>query len=65
MPRETAAPLVQCADIDGFSLRASVLCHASDRRHPEQLCRYITRPGSIGRARVVHYGLKGGAKLAN
>jgi hypothetical protein len=65
MPRETKPRLAQCANIDGLSLHASVLRHASDRRHPEQLLRYITCPGSIGRARAVHCGLEGGAKLAN
>jgi hypothetical protein len=33
-----------CADIDGFSLHATVPTEAHDRKRLERLCRYITRP---------------------
>ena len=44
MPRETDFKQTLCADIDGFSLHATVRCGADDRQALEQLCRYITRP---------------------
>jgi hypothetical protein len=44
MPRESAARQPLCADIDGFSLHAAARVEAHDRKRPEQLCRYITRP---------------------
>ena len=44
MPRQTDFKQSQCADSNGFSLRAAVRCAADDRKALEQLCRYITRP---------------------
>ena len=44
MPRETGFKQTLCADIDGFSLHAAVLCGADDRQALEQPCRYIARP---------------------
>ena len=44
VPRETAPRQPLCADIDGFSLHASVPIEAHERKRLEQLCRYITRP---------------------
>ena len=44
MPREPAFKQDLCADINGFSLHASVRCDAEDRKGLEQLCRTITRP---------------------
>lgn len=44
MPRETEFKQTLCADINGFSLHAAVLCGSDDRQALEQLCRYITRP---------------------
>ena len=44
MPREPAFKQDLCADINGFSLHASVRCDAEDRKGIEQLCRYIARP---------------------
>jgi hypothetical protein len=46
MPREDRARQALCAGIDGFSLHAAVRVEAHDRNRLEQLCRYITRPGS-------------------
>jgi len=43
-PREIAVRQPLCADIDGFSLHATVRVEAHDRKRPGQLCRYITRP---------------------
>ena len=44
MPRDKDLKQTLCADIDGFSLPATVRCGADDRQALEQLCRYITRP---------------------
>jgi hypothetical protein len=44
MLREITPRQHLCTDIDGFSLRAAVRVEAHDRKRPEQLCRYITRP---------------------
>ena len=44
MPGEKGFKQTLCADIDGFSLHASVRCAADDRQAQEQLCRYIARP---------------------
>ena len=33
-----------CADINGFSVHASVRCDPEDRKGLEQLCRTVTRP---------------------
>jgi hypothetical protein len=44
MPRETEFKLTLCADINGFSLHASVRCGADDRQALEQRCRCIMRP---------------------
>jgi Putative transposase len=44
MSREGTAGQTLCADIDGFSLPATVPVEAHDRKRLEQLCRYIYRP---------------------
>jgi hypothetical protein len=44
MPRETEFKQTLCAEIDGFSLHAAVLCGADARQALEELCRYLTRP---------------------
>jgi len=44
MPRKGTARQPLCADIDGFSLHATVRVEAHDRKRLEQLCRYITQP---------------------
>jgi len=44
MPREAEPRQPLCADIDGFSLYATVRGEPRGRKRPEQLCRYITRP---------------------
>lgn len=44
LPGETDFNPTLCADMQGFSLHASVRCGAKDRQGLEQLCRYITRP---------------------
>ena len=44
VPREIAPRQPPCSDIDGFSLHSAVLLGAHDRKRPEQLCCYITRP---------------------
>ena len=44
MPRDADFKQTLCADIDGFSLHATVRCGADDRQALEQLCHYITRP---------------------
>jgi hypothetical protein len=36
--------MMNCADINGFSLRAAVRCDADDCQGMERLCRYITCP---------------------
>ena len=43
MPREPAFKQDLCADINGFSLHASVRCDAEDCKGIEQLWRYIAR----------------------
>jgi len=44
MPRDADFKQTLCADIQGFSLRATVRCDADDREVLEQLCSYSTRP---------------------
>lgn len=44
MPREVIARHPLCAELDGFSLHASVRIAAHERKRLERLCRYITRP---------------------
>ena len=44
MQRDADFKQTLCADIDGFSLHATVRCGADHRQGLEQLCRYITRP---------------------
>ena len=51
MPRQRDVKHPLCADVDGFSLHATVRCGADDRKALEQLCRYITRP-ALGNERV-------------
>ena len=50
MPREADFKQHLCADIDGFSLHAAVHCGADNRQALDQLCRYITPPGTGQRA---------------
>jgi hypothetical protein len=49
MPREAGFKQDLCADMNGFSLHATVHCGADERNALEQLCRYINRPAPCRR----------------
>ena len=44
MPREVTARQPLCADIDGFSLHATLRVEAHERKQLERGCRCITQP---------------------